>query len=55
MPRHQRFDLLNLDIEVDPKLTVRESHDIAHEIKTGLRSLEDVADAVIHVDIHGEG
>lgn len=47
--------LLNLDIEVDPKLTVRESHDIAHEIKTGLRSLADVADAVIHVDIHGEG
>ncbi len=46
--------LLNLDIEVHPELTVREAHAIAHRIKEAVRALPGVADAVIHVDVHGE-
>ncbi len=46
--------LLNLDIEVSPELTIREAHAIAHEIKQAIRRLPGVADAVIHVDVHGE-
>ncbi len=46
--------LLNLDVEVDPTLTVREAHGIAHAIKEAVRSLPGVSDAVIHVDVHGE-
>ena len=46
--------LLNLDIEVSPELSIREAHAIAHEIKEAIRGLPGVADAVIHVDVHGE-
>ncbi len=46
--------LLNLDIEVSPELTVREAHAIAHELKEAVRKLPGVADAVIHVDVHGD-
>ncbi len=46
--------LLNLDIEVSPSLTVQQSHRIAHRIKQGVKAMEGVADAVIHVDIHGD-
>ncbi|GAB6063912.1 cation diffusion facilitator family transporter [Deferrisoma palaeochoriense] len=46
--------LLNLDIEVQPDLTVREAHAIAHRIKEAIRGIPGVADAVIHVDVHGE-
>lgn len=46
--------LLNLDVEVDPDLTIRDAHDIAHRIKTALRGVPGVCDAVIHVDVHGE-
>ncbi len=46
--------LLNLDIEVSPELTVREAHAIAHELKEAVRRLPGVADAVIHVDVHGD-
>jgi cation diffusion facilitator family transporter len=47
--------LLNLDIEVSPELTVNQSHEIAHRIKAAVTAVEGVTDAVIHVDIHGEG
>jgi cation diffusion facilitator family transporter len=47
--------LLNLDIEVSPELTVHQSHEIAHRIKEAVIEVEGVTDAVIHVDIHGEG
>jgi cation diffusion facilitator family transporter len=46
--------LLNLDVEVAPDLTVRDAHEIAHRIKERVRGIDGVADAVIHVDVHGE-
>jgi cation diffusion facilitator family transporter len=46
--------LLNLDVEVSPELTIRDAHDIAHNIKRRVRAIRGVADAVIHVDVHGE-
>ena len=46
--------LLNLDVEVAPDLTVRDAHDIAHRIKQRVREIDGVADAVIHVDVHGD-
>ncbi len=46
--------LLNMDIEVSPDLTIREAHGIAHRIKEAIRGLPGIADAVVHVDLHGE-
>ncbi len=46
--------LLNMDIEVDPALTIREAHAIAHRLKASVRALPEIADAVVHVDVHGE-
>ncbi len=46
--------LLNLDIELEPELTVSESHEIAHRIKERIKALSEVGDVVVHVDIHGE-
>jgi divalent metal cation (Fe/Co/Zn/Cd) transporter len=46
--------LLNLDVEVAPDLTIRTAHDIAHRIKQRVRTIDGVADAVIHVDVHGD-
>ncbi|GAB4275579.1 MAG: hypothetical protein Kow0092_31200 [Deferrisomatales bacterium] len=46
--------LLNLDIEVPPTLTVEQAHLIAHRLKEAVCALPEVADAVIHVDVHGE-
>ncbi len=46
--------LLNMDIEVSPDLTVRDAHAIAHRLKEAIRALPGIADAVVHVDLHGE-
>lgn len=46
--------LLNIDIEVSPDLTIREAHAIAHRLKEAIRGLPGIADAVVHVDVHGE-
>lgn len=46
--------LLNMDIEVDPELTIRDAHAIAHRLKEAVRVLPGIADAVVHVDVHGE-
>ena len=46
--------LLNMDIEVDPELTVRDAHAVAHRLKEAVRDLPGIADAVVHVDVHGE-
>jgi cation diffusion facilitator family transporter len=46
--------LLNMDIEVSPDLTIREAHAIAHRLKSAIRELPGIADAVVHVDLHGE-
>jgi len=46
--------LLNMDIEVSPDLTIRQAHAIAHRLKEAIRGLPGIADAVVHVDLHGE-
>lgn len=46
--------LLNMDIEVSPDLTIRDAHAIAHRLKEAIRKLPGIADAVVHVDLHGE-
>lgn len=46
--------LLNIDIEVHPDLTIRDAHAIAHRLKEAIRRLPGIADAVVHVDLHGE-
>jgi divalent metal cation (Fe/Co/Zn/Cd) transporter len=46
--------LLNMDVEVDPDLTIRDAHAIAHRLKEAVRVLPGIADAVVHVDVHGE-
>ncbi len=45
--------LVNLDIEVEPEMTVAKAHNIAHLNKVKIRELPGVGDAVIHVDVHG--
>ena len=45
---------VDLHLEVDPHLTVLESHRIAHEVRSGSRpSLDWVADVLVHVEPHG--
>jgi cation diffusion facilitator family transporter len=47
---------LDLHLEVDPDLTVRESHRIAHDVKTRLRErLSWVADVLVHVEPAPDG
>ncbi|MBI3684202.1 MAG: cation transporter [Acidobacteria bacterium] len=44
---------VDLHLEVDPGLTVRQSHQIAHEVKQRLlEKLEWVADVLVHVEPH---
>jgi cation diffusion facilitator family transporter len=42
-----RFDL---HLEVDPELTVRQSHAIAGEVRSKIRALAGVADVLVHVE-----
>jgi len=45
---------VDLHLEVDPELTVRESHDIARSVKKTIKSdLDWVEDVLIHVEPHG--
>jgi cation diffusion facilitator family transporter len=47
--------MLELDIEVDGQLTVRESHDIAHDAEKKLRrEIPNLYDVVIHVEPAGD-
>lgn len=42
---------VDLHLEVDPEMTVRESHEIAHEVKRAVReALPWVADVLVHVE-----
>ncbi len=42
---------VDLHLEVDPELTVRESHEIAHDVKNTIKSqLEWVEDVLVHVE-----
>ncbi|MBL8177931.1 MAG: cation transporter [Bryobacterales bacterium] len=45
---------VDLHLEVDPELTVRQSHDIATQVRKRLQAdLEWVADVLVHVEPHG--
>ncbi len=54
----RKTDVVGLDPETfdhgQTDFVLREAHAIAHEIKEAIRGLPGVADAVIHVDVHGE-
>jgi divalent metal cation (Fe/Co/Zn/Cd) transporter len=42
---------VDLHLEVDPNMTVRQSHDIAHNVRTQIREhLNWVADVLVHVE-----
>ena len=42
---------VDLHLEVDPEMTVRASHEIAHEVKRAVQeSLPWVADVLVHVE-----
>jgi len=44
----------DMDIEVDPDMTVREAHDIAVNVETAIKeSMEDVYDVIVHVEPKG--
>ncbi|HLJ15978.1 MAG TPA: cation diffusion facilitator family transporter [Bryobacteraceae bacterium] len=45
---------VDLHLEVDPELTVRQSHDIATQVRIKIKeNLEWVADVLVHVEPHG--
>ena len=42
---------VDLHLEVDPEMTVRQSHEIAHEVRLRIRErLDWVADVLVHVE-----
>jgi divalent metal cation (Fe/Co/Zn/Cd) transporter len=46
---------VDLHLEVDPDLTVRESHEIASQVKKTIKSeVGWVQDVLVHVEPHGE-
>ncbi|MBI3015709.1 MAG: cation-efflux pump [Candidatus Tectomicrobia bacterium] len=42
--------LVHLDIEVDPEISVQAGHQIAEEVRERIRRLEEVEDAVVHIE-----
>ena len=47
---------VDLHIEVNPRITVAESHDIATLVRLHIREvLPEVADVLVHVEPHGMG
>ncbi len=46
--------MIDLDIEVDGNMTLKEAHDIAHQVEKSIRdSVENVYDIVVHVEPEG--
>jgi divalent metal cation (Fe/Co/Zn/Cd) transporter len=42
---------VDLHLEVDPEMTVRQSHEVAHDVRLKiLRTLDWVADVLVHVE-----
>jgi len=42
---------VDLHLEVDPEMTVRQSHELAHEVRERiLKTLDWVADVLVHVE-----
>ncbi|WP_144921013.1 cation diffusion facilitator family transporter [Halorubrum salsamenti] len=46
---------VEVHVEVDGGMTLREAHDVETELVTGLRELEDVGDVHVHLDPSGVG
>ena len=47
----EALESLDLHLEVDPEMTVRQSHDIAHNVRLRiLETLDWVADVLVHVE-----
>jgi cation diffusion facilitator family transporter len=47
---------IDIDIEVDPKLTVREAHGIATKVEQSIKAnIDEVFDIMVHVEPAGEG
>ncbi|WP_099256542.1 cation diffusion facilitator family transporter, partial [Halorubrum persicum] len=46
---------VEVHVEVDGQMTLREAHDIETELVTGLRNLDDVGDVHVHLDPSGVG
>jgi len=46
---------VEVHVEVDGEMTLREAHDVETELVTGLRNLEDVGDVHVHLDPSGVG
>ena len=45
------YYMVNLDIEVDPELSVKEAHDIARNVETSIKSnLHNIYDVMVHVE-----
>ena len=43
--------MVNLDIEVDPDLAVKEAHEIAKKVETSIKSnLSNIYDVMVHVE-----
>jgi cation diffusion facilitator family transporter len=48
------FLIVDLDIEVEPDMTVRAAHEIAHEVERAIvRALPEVYDVIVHIEPHG--
>jgi cation diffusion facilitator family transporter len=47
---------IDIDIEVDPKLTVREAHSIATKVEQSIKAnIDEVFDIMVHIEPAGEG
>jgi cation diffusion facilitator family transporter len=45
------YYMINLDIEVDPKLSVKEAHDIAKNVENSIKSrLRNIYDVMVHIE-----
>lgn len=52
--KHGRRYLVDMHVEVDPELSVREAHRIAHDVKDAVRvRLPDVLDVLVHIEPEG--
>lgn len=48
------YYMINLDIEVDPALTVLEAHDIAKNVENSIKeSIDNVYDVMVHIEPQG--
>lgn len=54
--RHGRQVLIDMHVEVDPRMTVRQAHRIAHEVKDAVvAGIPSVRDVLVHLEPEGGG